>query len=239
MVDVSNCIADASYRLGFLNLTELDTGTYWVTPTELYQWADEAIKKLAYKVGLFVVWDASIRINPGTAIYNLPANHVFTVFAALQFTLGGGFSGGVWGGDPWGTQPWGGSSVVPAEVMYQLLRITRAVDLWSLDGNWPTSIGNSVRASFDAGSVGTITLYPSPVQAGTLVQICQAYPPDVTASSSQVTAPSIIQDYLSYAQLAGARGKESELADGPMADHYKKRCEMFEQIFEHLYGPGE
>jgi len=244
-MNVAACIPDVSYRLGYLSTLELTSGAApWVTVDELYQFADDAAKQLSYNVGLFVTWDASIQIVPGVSVYTLPEAHVFTLLAAIQSLLGGdpGGSAGLWGGDPWGSQPWGPSGTpVPPEVLYQLLRITRAKDLWALDGNWPTTSGNPLRISLDANSVGTATTYPIPIggSEGTLVQILQVFPAEITAAAPDLIAPSCLQDYLSYAMLAGARGKESEYSDDTTAAHYRKRLDLYDQVFTHLWGPGQ
>jgi hypothetical protein len=86
-LDCANAVADAVYRLGLQNLAELQAGNAYVTEAELYQWADEAAKRLSYDVGLFVVYDTSITVSPGTAVYQLPASHVFTLMAALAGQL--------------------------------------------------------------------------------------------------------------------------------------------------------
>jgi hypothetical protein len=65
-----------------LNATDATDLVYW-TDAELYQWADEAAKRLARKFGVFVERDASTTIVLGTAIYNLPARHISTIHASI------------------------------------------------------------------------------------------------------------------------------------------------------------
>lgn len=81
-MDVANCIADVWYRLGFTSSGDLGAGS-WVTPTELYQFADEAGKRLAREAGAFVTVDNSIAVTAGTAEYTLPASHVFSMQVVL------------------------------------------------------------------------------------------------------------------------------------------------------------
>ena len=209
--DVANALSDAWYRLGFLSAAELATAGMWVSVAELYQFADDEAKKVAYESGVFLVYDESITAVPGAAVYELPASHIYTVMAALISGAG-----------------------VP-----QLLRLTPVRDLWALDGNWPTTTGNSVRCSLDAGQVGTLTLYPSPVAGGTLAQICQEFPPTVAVGSTTMALPSVLIDLFSYAMLAGARGKESEGQMADMAAHYQQRVDLYEALVSHLFGPGQ
>ena len=117
-----------------------------------------------------------------------------------------------------------------------MLRITPVRELWALDGTWPATPGPAARCSFDAGSVGTITLYPVPTAGGTLSQVCQEFPAD---GSTELALPAVLQDLFSYAMLAGARGKESDSAMPEMAAHFGERVKLYEQIAEHLWGPGQ
>ena len=205
MVDTANSVNDVVYRLGFLSLADLVANAVWLTRAELYQWADDAAKRLSYESGLFLAWT---RVSPwwrGRRCIPCPTA------TSSRWRFGG-------------PEP---------------LRITRVEDLWALDGSWGATSGDPKRCSMDAGSVGTITLYPKPAQGGTLGQICQEYPATISQGSSQVGVPSVLQDYFSYALLAGVWGKESPAAMGEMAEHYRKRMELYEQVIEHLWGPGQ
>jgi hypothetical protein len=48
----------------------------------------------------------------------------------------------------------------------------------------------------------------------------------------------VLQDYFTYAMLAGALGKESEQAMPEMARHYGQRIGLYEQVMDHLWGSG-
>lgn len=196
---------DVVYRLGLASGAELSAPNCWVGSGELFQYADDAAKRLAYLSGVFLAWDASITVIASTATYNLPASHVFTVAAWLGTTG---------------------------------LRITPVRDLWALDGNWPATTGPATRCSLDAGAVGILTLYPNPTAGGTLGQVCQEFPPTIQAGNSALALSPILQDYFSYAMLAGARGRESDYAQPEMAEHYRQRMALYEQIIHDLWGPG-
>jgi hypothetical protein len=212
MVDALNSLDDAIFRLGFQNLTDCTNNGY-ATPTELYQFADDGAKHLSYQAGIFIGLDTSISVSAGTGVYALPANHVFTL--------------AVW--------------VAPSAPGNNLpLRPTSVGNLFALDATWATTAGAPNRFSLDAGSVGTLTMYPVPVANGTLNQICQQFPATVASGASQIAAmPSVLQDYLTYAMLAGARGKESDSAMPEMAAHFKERLKLYDQVIEHLWGPGQ
>jgi hypothetical protein len=91
----------------------------------------------------------------------------------------------------------------------------------------------------DAGSVGTVTLYPNPLTGGTVTQVCQEFPAAIVLGASAVLLPTVLGDYFTYAMLAGARGKESEAAMPEMAGHFEQRMKLYEQVIEHLWGPGQ
>jgi hypothetical protein len=210
-MDVANAVADVWIRLGFTGSADAGIGG-WVSVAQLYQYADEAAKKIAYKSGVFLELDTSITVTAATAVYEEPATHIYTLAAALAMT-------GV-------TAP-------------QILRPAAVRELWALDATWSTTAGNATRFSMDAGSVGTITLYPNPLQGGTLNQIIEEYPATVALGASTLGVATVLQDYFSYSMLATARGKESDSRQAEMADHYAQRCQMYEAIIEHLFGAGQ
>lgn len=205
-LDTANSVADVLYRLGFQSAGDIAAAGTWVTVAELYQWADEAAKRLAYESGAFLTYDATITVTSGTAAWTLPAAHVFTV--------------AIW-------------------LVAKLLRISTVGELFSLDGVWPATSGASERASFDAAGVGTVTLYPNPTVGGVLSQVCQLFPATIALASSTVALPTVLQDYFSYAMMAGARGKESDAAMPEMAGHFEERMKLYELVIQHLYGPGQ
>lgn len=208
--DAYNCINDVWFRLGFLKPADLAVAGRWTGPAELYQFADDAVKKLAYEVGAFTVHDASIATVSGTALYSLPATHVFTIMAWIVYA---------------GSSP-------------QMLRMTSVGQLFALDASWVATTGNPMRASLDAAIDGTLTLYPQPVAIGTVNQILQEIPAAVVAGASSIPLSPVMQDYFSYAMLAGARAKESDAAMADMAAHFGERMGLYEKVADHLWGPG-
>jgi hypothetical protein len=119
------------------------------------------------------------------------------------------------------------------------LRITPVRELEALDATWPATSGPATRCSFDAGAVGVVTLYPLPTVGGTLAQICQEFPATIAQGSSTLGLPTVMQDYFSYAMMAGARGKESDAAMPEMAAHFEERMKLYEQVARELWGRGQ
>jgi hypothetical protein len=85
-VNLSDCIADVWFRLGFQNAAELAASGAWVTVAELNRFADDAVKYLARLTALFLTYDNSITISGATAIYALPAGQMY----AESAWIGGG-----------------------------------------------------------------------------------------------------------------------------------------------------
>jgi hypothetical protein len=209
--DVLNCIADAWFRLGFLSAADQATAGNWVTIAELYQFGDDAAKLLARESSVFLSYDNSINVVAGTPQYSLPASHVFTVTAWLVY----------------------------AGLPLQQLRPTTVGQLFALDANWSTSVGDSVRISLDASSVGICVLYPIPVANSTLDQVLQEYPATVALAESVLAVSPVLQDYFTDALIQGARGKESDSAMPEVAAHMAQRRALYEQVIQHLWGPGQ
>ena len=214
MVNVTSSVADCIYRLGFQNLSDAQATDAYCSESELYQFADDAAKRLSYQLGVFVTLDDSIAVTAGIASYNLQTNHVFTIFAWVA------------------PLPSVGGSV-------QILRATPVNNLFALDDTWAFSSGEANRYSLDAGAVGTITLYPTPVNSGTLRQIAQEFPAAVAVGNAQLSLPSVLQDYFSMAMICAARGKESDQAIPEITDHIKHRLDLYGQVINQLYGPGQ
>jgi hypothetical protein len=207
-LDVSLSVLDCWFRLGFLNAAELNAGTAWVTPAELYQFADDAVKGIARSTALFLVYDQTTNVVAGTPQYALPANHVFTESAFLIY----------------------------AGPLVQLLRLTGATQLFALDATWPATSGPPVRLSMDAADIHAGVLYPNPVANAVLAMVLEVYPPDVTVLAHVLPVTGILQDACSYAMLAGALAKESDNSRPEVAKHCRERMGLYLAIADKLWG---
>jgi hypothetical protein len=83
-VNLTDCIADCWFRLGFQSAAELAATGAWVTVAELNRFADDAVKHLSRMTALFLTYDNSITIVGLTAAYALPAPHVYTESAWID-----------------------------------------------------------------------------------------------------------------------------------------------------------
>jgi hypothetical protein len=82
VVNVQNCLSDCWFRLGFQNAGDMATSP-WLATTEPYQFADDALKRLARMTGAFMTYDSSIAITAPTNVYAQPAGWVLTASAWL------------------------------------------------------------------------------------------------------------------------------------------------------------
>lgn len=78
-VSADQVLADILPALGATSLGDLD----WATSTELYQWADEAVKRLSHRCGVFVEWNQATASVAGTPQYPVPAGHIDTIHVTL------------------------------------------------------------------------------------------------------------------------------------------------------------
>jgi hypothetical protein len=79
-VDIANVIGDILPALGAANLGDLD----WCTQAELYQFADEANKRLAARAGVWVERYGAQDVPAGAAVQPAPAGHVDTIHVSFS-----------------------------------------------------------------------------------------------------------------------------------------------------------
>jgi hypothetical protein len=208
-LDVANCIPDTWFRLGFSNLADMSAANTWIQTSELYQWADDFMKALGRTTAVFLTYDASVNVTPGTAAYFLPAGHVFTEGAWLVY---------LWSG-------------------VQALRLTTTQELYALDATWPATQGSPERLSLDAGDVLTCVLYPNPVSKSVLWLILELLPAPVVLGASVLPCSPILTDAFTYAMIAGALSKESDNAKPEVAAHAANKLRLYAEVAKKLWGP--
>lgn len=77
-LNLTTMLGELLPALGAVEYSDL---VFW-TEAELYEFCDEAAKRLARTVGCFVERDASTTISAGTAGYAVPARHISTIHAS-------------------------------------------------------------------------------------------------------------------------------------------------------------
>ena len=133
--------------------------------------------------------------------------------------------------------PTGHIDTIKATLAKNLRSITVA-ELNSLDSAWQVTPGVPLYFSMDANAPNRITLYPVANAVTTLASIFQKFPATISVASHMLAMPRTVRGYFAFYVLAEARRKESDASMPEMADHFDSRVKMFEQVFEHLYGPS-
>jgi len=187
-----------------LNVYSVADLTHW-TEGELYEYADDAVKRLARTLGLFVERN-TIAVSSGAALYNAPARHLDTIHASL-----------------------GGANLRPAKVR----------ELEALDATWQGSSGTVDRYTPDFQGTEKIRLYKTPAAGGTLAVIYHQYPAELSQASRTLPAPSVFEDYLTWAILAQARAKEGDAAMPEVAKHAAERQSQFEDLIAQMWGTAQ
>jgi hypothetical protein len=207
-VDADQVIAELLPAFGASSLSDLT----WASQTELYQWADEALKRLSHRAGVFVERDTTTNVTAPDGSYPVPAAHIDTIHVALL-------------------------TFNPAAALS--LRATTVEELAALDATWPLTSGAVERFSMDQGPEGFITIYRLPLVSGNLAWIFHKFPTAIQAGQTAIAAPSPIGDYLAYAMLGEARRKESEAAMPEVADHCDQMMALMEEVVTAYWGPGQ
>jgi len=118
------------------------------------------------------------------------------------------------------------------------LRPTTALQLAALDAAWQLTASTPARFSMDA-LPGLAALYPGVTSTGDAAIIYHQRQPPIQLGQSVIPIASPVQDYFGMAMLGEARRKESDGAMPEMADHFAQRVALYEQIFEHYWGPAQ
>ena len=124
------------------------------------------------------------------------------------------------------------------------IRATSSAELLALDSLWPQTACSAgeipSRVSYDAGPLGTATLYPIPSAAGELETIAHVIPEDISLGNvTTLPINSVIADYVLYFALQRARGKESPYAMPEVAAAAAARVALYEQVITAYWGGDE
>ena len=181
------------------------------TQDHLEQWIDDGLKRLARYAAVWVERDTSNTTANGTAEYSLPARHIATLHAS------------------YGTRPLRPASSIELEMRNPSYR-TAAATADLPPAYWYEDL--------EGGSLIGVT--PVPIARVSLPLVCTMWPPaiDTAEVNTTVEAPQPLAGYLAMCVLAKAYGRESEMEMPDAAQHCEARLELYEHVFQHLYGPG-
>ena len=186
------------------------------TESELYEYFDEAAKRLTRRFNVFVERDTTTTIELGTPSYSVPAGHVATIHVSVGVT------------DP-----------IPDFVA---LYPSTVGELEALDADWVDSTGTSDTWLHDLGTQ-TTRLYASPdetVSGQSLAVIFNGYPETITVESAVIESmPPVLQCYFLWHGLAEARRRESDMAMPEVAAHFDERMKLVEKVIEQYWGASQ
>lgn len=189
-----------------LNARSEADAIFW-TQAELFTWIDEAMQLLARKVGAFIDYDQSLTTAANTGDYPLPASHIRTVQADVNGTV---------------------------------LRARNVQELEALDSAWPAAASDQPEAFvLDTQGLVRLTLYPSPSVAFESLPIGLAMiklPATISLANAILSAPPVLQDYFTFAALAGARSKESNASMDEVAAWLRSITDLVVQAAEGIWG---
>jgi hypothetical protein len=204
-VSADQVISDILSSLGATSLADLD----WCSATELYQWADEAVKRLSHRCGVFVLRDTSTSLVSGLSQYEVPGGHIDTIHVSLleqALSLRA-------------------SSVAELEALDGTWSASQgAVTRFSMDRNGTDFI--------------TLYQIPA-ASGQTLAVIFHQFPPVEIAEGATVDVPSPMGDYLAYSMIGEARRKESDRAMPEVAEHCEQMLALMEEVACAYWGPGQ
>jgi hypothetical protein len=185
---------------------------YFWTQEELYQWVDDAAKRLARETGCFVERDAATPLVVGTATYNLPARHL----SAIHVTAGGRALSETTvneleaGDDAWPTRAAGSADPLPDRFL--------------------TALG-----------LDAVTLYPIPDTgaSGAIGVVFHRFPTTVTSSAAVIRMPAGLREYAAFWLMAEARGKEGKAAMPEVSAWFRRLTGLYESVAREYWGGAQ
>lgn len=182
-----------------LNAASAADAVFW-TETEMYEWFNEAARRLAGKCGAFVVRDTSLVSSVGIPSYTLPANHSATIQADL-----------------------GGQVLRPRNVQE-----LEALDAsWpTTDGPPEAFLLDDAQGVF----VLTLYPAPDVASSGLPIGLAmRAIPPDVSAAGGFLAASRALRGYFTFYMLGEARAKEGRAQMPEISQWFRQLCGQYEQ----------
>lgn len=199
---------NAMFALHALTVADLEQ---W-SQTELWEWADERVKKLAADYGLFVERTGltpagDIPFAVMQSLIPLPADHLATVRVECAGVL-----------------------IKPANV----------VEIQSYDDDWDeTTAVTLTRWIGDALRVPYLTAYPKPLQAGKLSLVYEQEAPAISATQTVVPhLASVAGDVVTLHMIAEARRLETDAQIPECVSFAEQLAGLYSKVIESYFGGG-
>jgi len=204
-LDTTQVITDVLPALHAADTADL----YWWQLTDLIEFMDEGLKRLAWKAGVFVKRSTSTVSAVGRPTYPLPGDHV----AVLHVS--------------YGTSPLRPAGTLELEARDSNYQSTAGTpDHWYLDQIGDYTMGLAPVPNHAGDTVP-------------IIYTAQSAELDDAQENTLVTAPEPLKGYLAMCILAGAYGREGEMEMQDLAQHCKGRIAMYEAMMAEYYGMGE
>lgn len=187
-----------------LNATSANDAIYW-NDAEIFNWFDEAAKRMARQLGVFVVYDQSLSSVLGNSAYTLPASHVNTIQADLA-----GF-------------------VLRPRTLHEL----EALDAtWNTTAGPPTAF---VEDTQGLQQIALYPAPDAPNSNKAIGLVMQQLPPDISVSAAILNAPQCMREYYTFWALAEARMQESPAAMPEVAQWLRGLVGIMDQTIAGLW----
>lgn len=178
----------------------------WWTEAELYDWIDEAAKRLARKLGVFVRRDTSLSTVATQGAYTLPARHIATLQADVA-----GF-------------------VLKARNVHEIEALDAS---WPTASDAPKAYLQDTQGLVKLTLYPKPNVANAGRAIGLVIE---EYPATISASAGTLAAPPVIEDYFAFYALAEARAKESNASMDEVADWFRQLVTMYEGAIAGLWG---
>lgn len=189
-----------------LNARSEADAIFW-TQAELFTWIDEAMQRLARKVGVFVDYDETLTTTVNTAAYPLPASHIRTIQADVN------------------------GKVLRARNVQELEALDSA---WpTATSAEPKAFVLDTRGLLELQLYPAPSV---PFQSLPIGLSMIKLPASITLANAILSAPPVLQDYFTFSALAGARGKESNASMDEVAAWLRSINDLVVQAAEAIWG---
>lgn len=180
---------------------------FW-SEDELFEWLDQAAKRLATELNLFVYYDTSITLASGTASYTVPTGHLVTLQADVE---------GV---------------VLRARNVQELEALD---DAWPATAGSPEAFLLDTEGS---DKVTIYKKPGAAENGDTLGMIMAKLPTKLTKTAAVLRAPACVREYLTFYALGEARARESKAPMPEIAQWFRGLTGMLEQVIGEYWGLG-
>lgn len=202
-IDLNGAVSDILPLLNASGSSDL----VWWTVDELFQWFDEAARRIAREAGVFVARDTTVTTVQGQGTYNLPANQI----ATIQVDLGGFVL------RPANVQEIEALDADWISAVGSPLRFLQDVPMGEVD--------LTLHPAPDANAAG--------VPIGLVMHV---WPPTDDAYHPLIPAPTVLREYFTFSALAGARSKETKAAMPEVAQWFGQLVGLYEQTIANYWG---